>query len=94
VQSGKEEVIFKIAITRTITSMYFPKEGIRIPKAVRYKRAGGMEISQYRVYLREGGHVFGILSNVSMDMAMTGMMCKARMIYTAVLQWPKVLNNC
>ena len=75
-----------------ITSMYFPKEGIIIPKAVRNKRAGGMEISQYRVFLREGGHVVGTLSNVRMDMAMTGMVCRARMINTAVLQWPRVLN--
>ena len=73
--------------------MYFPKEGMIIPKAVRTKRAGGMEISQYRVFLREGGKVFGTLSNVRMDMAMTGMKCRARMMYTAVLQWPKVLNT-
>ena len=72
--------------------MYFPKEGIIIPKAVRTKRAGGMEISQYKVFLREGGQVFGTLSNVRMDMAMTGMKCRARMMYMAVLQWPRVLN--
>ena len=74
--------------------MYFPKEGIIIPKAVRDNSAGGTEISQYRVFLREGGHVFGTLSNVRMDMAMTGMRCRARMMYTAVLQWPRVLNIC
>ena len=36
--------------------MYFPKEGILIPKAVMNRRAGGIAISQYRVFLREGGH--------------------------------------
>jgi hypothetical protein len=74
--------------------MYFPKEGMIIPKAVMNKRAGGMEISQYRVFLREGGHVFGTLSNVRMDMTRTGMMCKARMMYTGVLKWPRVLHIC
>ena len=62
--------------------MYFPKEGILIPKVVRDRRAGGMEISQYRVFLREGGLVFGTLMNVSMEMTMTGMKCRARRMFT------------
>ena len=63
-----------------LTSMYFPKEGIIIPEAARVTKAGGTEISQNRELEMDEGQSFCTLSIVSVDMTMTGMMWRVRMI--------------
>ena len=60
--------------------MYFPKEGKIIPEAVRVTKAGGTEISQNRELEMDEGQIFGTLSSVSVDMTMTGMIWRARML--------------